>query len=119
MIQFLTIVAAVFVGFLLIGVLLALLPKRKPALSCAFCGHEAHSLYDVVEHVKRCEKHPMKRELDGAVGHAKALIGQREKLRGELDAWWSIAKCVLEDSRNTLCDESRKLLEGIVKEGER
>lgn len=97
MIQFLTMVSAVFVGLLLIGVLLAFIPKRKPALSCAFCGQEAHSLYDVVEHVKQCEKHPLKREID---------------------AWWAIAKAVLENPDNTLCDESRKLLEGIVKEGE-
>lgn len=85
MIQFLMMVAAVVVGFLLVGGLLAVLPKRKPVMSCAFCGQEAHSLYDVVEHVKQCEKHPLKRGLDGAVAHAKMLIEQREELKDEIE----------------------------------
>lgn len=41
-------------------------------------------------------------------------FGDVEKLQQELDAWWDIAKDVLEDTDNTLCDESRQLLEGIV-----
>lgn len=81
MIDFLLTVAAVVVGFLIIGAFATWLPRKKQPMVCSFCGEEAWCAGDIVEHVKRCEKHPLKRELDGAVEHAKRLIEQREELK--------------------------------------
>lgn len=86
MTEFAIMVLAVVVGFLIIGGLLAVLPKKKPTLFCAFCGEEATSLNDVVEHVKGCKSHPLRRELDDAVDYSKRLIDQRERL------WYSLHK---------------------------
>lgn len=91
MIDFGLTVVAVVIGFLLIGVLVKVLPKPKVPMVCAFCGAEAWCSNDIVEHVKRCEKHPLRIELDGAVEHAKRLIEQREELKAQIERMERVA----------------------------
>jgi thioredoxin-like negative regulator of GroEL len=102
MTTFLMMVGAVVVGMLLVGICLRLFPSK--AMRCAFCGEESKCVNDIVEHVKRCKAHPLKRELDGAVEHVGRVCEQRNRYRDALEDLLSI----IPHDHCTSCPEYRR-----------